>query len=105
MTITTGQMRSAGRELGLRREGKVKKEKNRAESTRPFGSATEKTLRRFAAGPTDGEAAMMRRELALREVGLAERQENQGRQTSRPFEAAKTSTLRAHVKRKKPKKG
>lgn len=41
-------MRAAGRELRLRREGKVKQEKNRACATRPFGSCSEVNLRKYA---------------------------------------------------------
>ena len=48
MPATPKQMRVAGRELRLRREGKVVKENNRAEATRPMGSMSEKNLRKYA---------------------------------------------------------
>lgn len=93
MTITPGQMRAAGRELRLRREGAA------TSSDRPFGEASVKTLRRLASGPTPSEIAGMERELQLRDAGQANRRENRGPQTDRPFEQAQTRTLRQHVKR------
>jgi len=48
MPATPKQMRTAGRELRLRREGKVTQEANRASATRPFGSCSEKNLRKYA---------------------------------------------------------
>lgn len=41
-------MRAAGRELRLRREGKVTQEANRAEATRPMGSMSTENLRKYA---------------------------------------------------------
>ena len=48
MPATRKQMRTAGRELRLRREGKVKQEKNRATATRPMGAMSDKNLRKYA---------------------------------------------------------
>lgn len=48
MPATKKQMRVAGRELRLRREGKVEKEKDRASATRPMGAMTTKNLRKYA---------------------------------------------------------
>lgn len=48
MPATPKQMRAAGRELRLRREGKAEQQANRAESTRPFGACSEKNLRKYA---------------------------------------------------------
>lgn len=93
MTITPDQMRAAGRELRLRREGESPSQ------GRPFGQVTEETLERFASGPTPAEVTEMKRELVLRDAGLAERRVNRGADTSRPFEEAQTKTLRGHVKR------
>jgi len=93
MTITNGQMRAAGRELRLRREG------NGRSANRPFGQASEATLRRVASGPTAEERAQMSQELALRDSGQARRRTNQGPDTERPFEQAQTTTLRRHVER------
>lgn len=41
-------MRVAGRELRLRREGKVTQEANRASATRPMGSMSDANLRKYA---------------------------------------------------------
>lgn len=99
MVITPGQMRAAGRELRLRREGAVDQEANRAQSTRPFGAARNETLQRIAAGPTSSDIVGMKRELTLRDAGSANRLT---RPTSaRPFAAAQTTTLRTFVKRSK----
>jgi hypothetical protein len=48
MPATIKQMRVAGRELRLRREGKVMQEPNRAEATRPMGSMSIENLRKYA---------------------------------------------------------
>lgn len=48
MPATPKQMRAAGMELRRRRDGEVTQEANRAEATRPFGSCSEKNLRKYA---------------------------------------------------------
>jgi hypothetical protein len=55
-------MRAAGRELRLRREGAVSQEANRASATRPFGSCSEKNLRKYA-GSIDSEVSKLERRL------------------------------------------
>lgn len=70
MPSTKSQMRAAGRELRLRREGKVSKESERG--VRPFGAMSTDNLRKFAGHPVP---AQQRRaavnELLLREAGGA----------------------------------
>lgn len=48
MPSTIKQRRVAGRELRLRREGKVKQEANRATATRMMGSMSTTNLRKYA---------------------------------------------------------
>lgn len=48
MPSTPKQMRTAGRELRLRRDGKVSQEANRASATRPMGSMSTDNLRKYA---------------------------------------------------------
>lgn len=48
MPATKAQMRTAGRELRLRREGKVVQEANRKLATRPMGSMSTENLRKYA---------------------------------------------------------
>ena len=55
MPSTPKQMRTAGRELSMRRSGEVKQQANRMEATRPFGSASTKTLRAYASWPKPAE--------------------------------------------------
>lgn len=67
MPATTKQRRIAGREIRLRREGKVTKEANRAEATRPMGAMKMENLRKYAQS-TDKEIAKLERRFA--ETGL-----------------------------------
>lgn len=69
MPATKKQRRAAGRELRLRREGEVEKEKNRAQATRPFGAISDENLRKYAQS-TDKEIAKLRRR--LKETGSIE---------------------------------
>lgn len=62
MPATPKQMRAAGRELRMRREGSVKQEANRAAATRPFGSCSEKNLRKYATS-IDSEISKLERRL------------------------------------------
>lgn len=48
MPATPKQMRVAGRELRMRREGKVEQEASREEANRPMGSMSSKNLRKYA---------------------------------------------------------
>jgi len=62
MPATPKQMRAAGRELRMRREGTAVQEANRASATRPFGSCSEQNLRKYARS-IDGEVAKLERRL------------------------------------------
>lgn len=62
MPATPKQMRAAGRELRMRREGTVDQEANRASATRPFGSCSDKNLRKYAKS-IDGEVTKLERRL------------------------------------------
>ena len=82
---TKKQMRVAGRELRLRREGKVKQEANRASAKRMMGSMSTKNLRKYAQSIDKDIAKLERR---LKETGSmkhaerllrARRQKAQGR--------------------------
>lgn len=48
MPATKEQMRAAGRELRLRREGKASQEPSREQAARPFGSCSDENLRKYA---------------------------------------------------------
>lgn len=96
MTITPGQMRAAGQELRMRRDGAVTQQPDRKHATRPFGAATIETLRRIASGPTPNEVSEMKRELHARDSGQVTR--GALGTERRPFAAAQTKTLRHHVK-------
>lgn len=48
-------MRAAGAELRKRRSGEVKQEQIKGRGTRPFGAASEKTLRAYAEWPDPKE--------------------------------------------------
>ena len=85
MPETKKQMRVAGRELRLRREGKVKQEANRASAKRMMGSMSTKNLRKYAQSIDKDIAKLERR---LKETGSmkhaarllrARRQKAQGR--------------------------
>lgn len=54
-------MRAAGRELRLRREGKVEQEANREAATRPMGSMSTGNLRKYAQS-IDKEIVKLERE-------------------------------------------
>jgi hypothetical protein len=57
------QRRAAGRELGMRREGKVRRD---PDAKRPFAGASEEQLRAFASKPTSGKD----RKKSIRAKGL-----------------------------------
>jgi len=63
MPSTKKQMRVAGRELRLRREGKVKQEANRASAKRMMGSMSTPNLRKYAQS-IDKDIAKLRRRVA-----------------------------------------
>jgi hypothetical protein len=61
MPATTKQRGVAGREIRLRREGKVTKEANRHEATRPMGSMKMENLRKYAQSTKKEIAKLERR--------------------------------------------
>lgn len=71
MPSTPAQMRAAGRELRLRREGKVKQEPVKGRGKRPFGAASTETLRSYASWPDPSEQRRAaQREFELRKSRL-----------------------------------
>lgn len=72
MPSTRKQMRAAGRELRNRREGKVKQEDIVGRGTRPFGAASDETLRSYAQNPKPREQReAANNELLMRSTGAS----------------------------------
>ena len=68
MPTTKRQMRAAGRELRMRREGKFKQQQIKGRGTRPFGAASDKTVRSYASWPVPAEQrAAAKKEQEMRE--------------------------------------
>ena len=70
MPSTRKQMRAAGRELRMRRDGKVKQQQIIGRGTRPFGAASNETLRSYASHPKPRQQrAAANNELLARATG------------------------------------
>ena len=68
MPSTPKQMRAAGRELRMRRDGKVRQQQIIGRGTRPFGAASTQTLRSYASWPDpDEQRRAARKEKEIRD--------------------------------------
>ena len=93
MPATPKQMRAAGRELRLRREGELEQEQIIGRGTRPFGAASEETLRAYASWPDPEE----QRQAAKKELQMREDRTFLYADKNRPFAKATESDLRFYI--------
>lgn len=89
MPSTPKQMRTAGREMQLRREGKVTQEQSRAAATRPMGAMSDKNLRAYASWPNPAE----QKALATKEINARE----SGKHTQTGFAKATDASLKFYA--------
>jgi hypothetical protein len=82
-------MNAAGRELRLRRDGKVKQEA-KGKSTRPFGVTSDKYLKAFASLPDPSE----QKAKAKQELQLRKNNATNGTKPTRAFGQATDATIR-----------
>ena len=91
MPATRKQMKVAGRELRMRREGKVIQERSRKEAKRPMGAMSTKNLRAYASWPDpEDQRRHAQAELSNRKLGAKPEE-------GRAFGNAKAETVRFYA--------